>query len=228
MECKYIFFDWGYTLISKFENVDDKINKILEKYNLQWDDIFRKWKSYQILNSLGKITEKEIYEDLSLILNISKEDLEEIDMLLLESHILDEETRHTIIKLYEKGKILSLSEEQADEIWSTLDIIFNSAYETLGYEDILREKDLEEWKKTEISLELLYDSNQIKETSFGLDRYYGALMILEEDGIRYVRYREKYSEGKLSLTSDGLNIFYSGKEFTIQYTKLLRKVIELI
>ena len=108
MECKYIFFDWGYTLISKFENVDDKINKILEKYNLQWDDIFRKWKSYQILNSLGKVTEKEIYEDLSLILNISKEDLEEIDMLLLESHILDEETRHTIIKLYEKGYYLGI------------------------------------------------------------------------------------------------------------------------
>jgi HAD superfamily hydrolase (TIGR01662 family) len=101
MECKYIFFDWGYTLISKFENVDDKINKILEKYNLQWDDIFRKWKSYQILNSLGKITEKEIYEDLSLILNISKEDLEEIDML-------DEETRNTIIKLYEKGYYLGI------------------------------------------------------------------------------------------------------------------------
>lgn len=108
MECKYIFFDWGYTLISKFENVDDKINKILEKYNLQWDDIFRKWKSYQILNSLGKITEKEIYEDLSLILNISKEDLEEIDMLLLESHNLDEETRNTIIKLYEKGYYLGI------------------------------------------------------------------------------------------------------------------------
>ena len=108
MECKYIFFDWGYTLISKFENVDDKINKILEKYNLQWDDIFRKWKSYQILNSLGKITEKEIYEDLSLILNISKEDLEEIDMLLLESHILDEETRNTIIKFYEKGYYLGI------------------------------------------------------------------------------------------------------------------------
>ena len=108
MECKYIFFDWGYTLISKFENVDDKINNILEKYNLQWDDIFIKWKSYQILNSLGKITEKEIYEDLSLILNISKEDLEEIDMLLLESHILDEETRNTIIKLYEKGYYLGI------------------------------------------------------------------------------------------------------------------------
>lgn len=108
MKYKYIFFDWGYTLISKFENVDDKINKILEKYNLKWDDIFRKWKNYQILNSLGKITEKEIYEELSLILNISKEDLEEIDMLLLESHILDEETRNTIINLYEKGYYLGI------------------------------------------------------------------------------------------------------------------------
>ena len=108
MKYKYIFFDWGYTLISKFENVDNKINKILEKYNLKWDDIFRKWKNYQILNSLGKITEKEIYEELSLILNISKEDLEEIDMLLLESHILDEETRNTIINLYEKGYYLGI------------------------------------------------------------------------------------------------------------------------
>ena len=103
MNCKYIFFDWGYTLINKFENVDDKINKILEKYNLQWDDIFREWKNYQILNSLGKVTEEEIYKDLSLILNIDKEDLEKIDMLLLESHILDEEIKNTIIKLYEKG-----------------------------------------------------------------------------------------------------------------------------
>lgn len=132
------------------------------------------------------------------------------------------------IKLYEKGKILSLSEEQADEIWSTLDIIFNSAYETLGTNDSLEEKDLEEWKKTEISLELLYDSNQIKETSLGISTYYGVLMILEEDGIRYVRYREGDSAGRLHLSSRVFNIFYSGKEFTIQYTKLLRKVMELI
>ena len=108
MKYKYIFFDWGYTLIGKFENVDDKINDILEKYNLQWDDIFRKWKNYQILNSLGKVTEKEIYKDLSLILNISEEDLEKIDILLLESHILDEQTRETIVKLYEKGYYLGI------------------------------------------------------------------------------------------------------------------------
>lgn len=108
MKYKYIFFDWGYTLISKFENVDDKINNILEKYNLKWDDIFKKWKNYQILNSLGKVTEKEIYKDLSLILNISEKDLEKIDMLLLDSHILDNETKETIIKLYEKGYYLGI------------------------------------------------------------------------------------------------------------------------
>ena len=108
MKYKYIFFDWGYTLISKFENADDKINNILEKYNLEWDDVFRKWKNYQILNSLGKVTEKEIYKDLSSILNISERDLEKIDMLLLESHILEGETRETIIKLYESGYYLGI------------------------------------------------------------------------------------------------------------------------
>lgn len=105
---KYIFFDWGYTLIDKFENVEDKINKILEKYNLKWDDIFKQWKNYQILLSLGRVTEEIIYTDLSLILNITREDLEKIDMLLLESHILDKQTRDTIIKLYEKGYYLGI------------------------------------------------------------------------------------------------------------------------
>lgn len=105
---KYIFFDWGYTLISKFENVDDKINDILEKYNLQWDDIFRKWKNYQILSSLGRVTENEKYKDLSLILNVSEEDLKKIDMLLLEANILDNETKETIIKLYEEGYYLGI------------------------------------------------------------------------------------------------------------------------
>ena len=108
MKYKYIFFDWGYTLISKFRNVDDEINMILAKYNLKWDDIFKKWKSYQILNSLGKVAEKEIYKDLALILKMSEEDLEKIDMLLLESHILDEETKNTIIRLYEKGYYLGI------------------------------------------------------------------------------------------------------------------------
>ena len=108
MRYKYIFFDWGHTLISKFKNVDKEIEDILKKYNLQWKDVFKKWKSYQILNSLGKITEKEIYKDLSSILGISETDLEKIDMLLLESHILDEEKKQTIIDLYNKGYYLGI------------------------------------------------------------------------------------------------------------------------
>lgn len=139
MKYKYIFFDWGYTLISKFENVDDKINNILEKYNLKWDDIFRKWKNYQILNSLGKVTEREIYKDLSSILNIAEEDLEKIDMLLLESHILDDETRETIVKLYEKGYYLG--------------IISNNSIRNVEY--ILKREDVRKYfKKVVISEEV--------------------------------------------------------------------------
>ena len=139
MKYKYIFLDWGYTLISKFENVDDKINNILEKYNLKWDDIFRKWKNYQILNSLGKVTEREIYKDLSSILNIAEEDLEKIDMLLLESHILDDETRETIVKLYEKGYYLG--------------IISNNSIRNVEY--ILKREDIRKYfKKVVISEEV--------------------------------------------------------------------------
>ncbi len=139
MKYKYIFFDWGYTLISKFENVDDKINNILEKYNLKWDDIFRKWKNYQILNSLGRVTEKEIYKDLSAILKISEEDLEKIDMLLLESHILDNETKETIIELYKKGYYLG--------------IISNNSIRNVEY--ILKREDIRKYfKKVVISEEV--------------------------------------------------------------------------
>ena len=147
MKYKYVFFDWGYTLISKFENVDNKINKILEKYNLQWDDIFEKWKNYQILNSIGKVTEKEIYKELSLILNISKKDLEEIDMLLLESHILDKKTKETIIKLYQEGYYLG--------------IISNNSIRNVEY--ILKREDIKKYfKKIVVSEEVKVRKPNIK------------------------------------------------------------------
>ncbi len=139
MKYKYVFFDWGYTLISKFKNVDNEINSILSKYNLVWNDIFKKWKNYQILNSLGKISEREIYEELSLILNISKEDLEKIDMLLLNSHILDDETKSIITKLYEKGYYLG--------------IISNNSIRNVNY--ILEREDIKKYfKKIIISEEV--------------------------------------------------------------------------
>ncbi len=139
MKYKYVFFDWGYTLISKFKNVDNEINSILSKYNLVWNDIFKKWKNYQILNSLGKISQNEVYEDLSLILNISTEDLKKIDMLLLESHILDDETKSTIMKLYEKGYYLG--------------IISNNSIRNVNY--ILEREDIKKYfKKIIISEEV--------------------------------------------------------------------------
>ena len=105
---KYIFFDWGYTLASSFKNTDSEMKTILDKYNLNWKDVFKYWKNYQLLLSLGKINEEQIYHDLSILLKISKEDLQKIDRLLLESHIIDDDTVETIKTLKKQGYYLGI------------------------------------------------------------------------------------------------------------------------
>ncbi|MDR0975834.1 MAG: HAD family hydrolase [Christensenellaceae bacterium] len=105
---KYIFFDWGYTLAGSFKNTDSEIKEILDKYNLSWKNVFKYWKNYQLLLSLGKINEEQVYNDLSRLLEISKEDLEKIDKILLESHIIDDDTIETIKTLKEKGYYLGI------------------------------------------------------------------------------------------------------------------------
>lgn len=105
---KYIFFDWGYTLAGSFKNTDSEIKSILDKYNLNWKDVFKYWKNYQLLLSLGKINEDQVYYDLSLLLKISKEDLQVIDRLLLESHIIDDDTVETIKTLKKQGYYLGI------------------------------------------------------------------------------------------------------------------------
>lgn len=105
---KYIFFDWGYTLAGSFKNTDSEMKTILDKYNLNWKDIFKYWKNYQLLLSFGKINEEQIYHDLSILLKISKEDLQKIDRLLLESHIIDDDTVETIKTLKKQGYYLGI------------------------------------------------------------------------------------------------------------------------
>ena len=63
-------------------------------------------------------------------------------MLLLESHILDEETRNTIIKLYEKGYYLG--------------IISNNSIRNVEY--ILEREDIKKYfKKIKTSPEMIVD-----------------------------------------------------------------------
>ena len=60
---KYVFFDWGYTLINSFTDVDDEIETIVSKYGKKWKDIFKFWRNYHFLHSLGRIkTKEEKYE----------------------------------------------------------------------------------------------------------------------------------------------------------------------
>jgi len=105
---EYIFFDWGYTLAGSFKNTDSEVKTILDKYNLNLKDVFKYWKNYQLLLSLGKINEEQIYDDLLILLKISKEDLQKIDRLLLESHIIDDDTVKTIKTLKKQGYYLGI------------------------------------------------------------------------------------------------------------------------
>lgn len=108
-EFKYVFFDWGYTLISKFSDTDTEIEQTLEKYSVDYDDFFKIWRNYHYLHSLGRISNNhEKYEQISRLTQISLEDLESIGKIMLESHILTEDTRNIIEELYDKGYILGI------------------------------------------------------------------------------------------------------------------------
>ena len=112
---QYIFFDWGYTLAGSFKNTDAEIKTILDKYNLNWKDIFKYWKNYQLLLSLGKINQEQVYCDLSLLLKISPEDLQEIDRILLEAHIIGNGTVETIKTLKKQGYYLGIISNNAQK-----------------------------------------------------------------------------------------------------------------
>lgn len=113
---KYVFFDWGYTLINSFVDVDDEIEEIVSKYGKKWKDIFKIWRNYHFLHSLGRIkTKEEKYEQISVLTGVSVPDLEKIGDLLLESHILDKDTADTIKYLYEKGYKLGIISNNIDE-----------------------------------------------------------------------------------------------------------------
>lgn len=112
---KYIFFDWGYTLIESFVDVDKDIEKILKPYKKSWNEVFKTWRNFHYLHSLGRISKNEKYEQISKLTGISEIDLEKIGSLLLESHILSKDTSDTIRYLFNKGYKLGIISNNIDE-----------------------------------------------------------------------------------------------------------------
>ena len=112
---KYIFFDWGYTLIESFKDVDNDIEEILKPYNKSWKEIFKYWRNYHYLHSLGRVSKQEKYEQLSSLTGISVFDLEKIGSLLLESHILKDETKLALEYLNNKGYKLGIISNNISE-----------------------------------------------------------------------------------------------------------------
>ena len=112
---EYIFFDWGYTLIESFKDVDGDIEKILKPFGVSWKELFKTWRNYHYLHSLGRLSKKEKYEQISKLSNVSISDLEQIGKLLLDSHILSDETAETIKYLHKKGYKLGIISNNIDE-----------------------------------------------------------------------------------------------------------------
>lgn len=113
---KYIFFDWGYTLINSFKPTDEETEQIVQKYGWTWKDFFKIWRNYHYLHSLGKIkTKEEKYKQISKLTDIPTFELEKIGDILLESHILDNRTKDTLIYLKNKGYKLGIISNNIDE-----------------------------------------------------------------------------------------------------------------
>lgn len=198
MKYKYVFFDWGYTLIDSFKNTDNEINEILNKYNLKWDDVFRYWKNYQILNSLGKITEEEIYTHLSLILKISESDLKKIDMLLLDSHILSENTKELIIELYKNGYYLG--------------IISNNSKRNINY--ILEREDIKKYFKKIII------SEEVKERKPNLKVYLRGFEEIPKDEFEKIAFvSDELTEDLLGAKILGITTIWYEQELENKWKK---------
>lgn len=129
------------------------------------------------------------------------------------------------VRYFSGGKALDLSAEQIDTVWTDLDDIFNSGYERVGYNDLLDGKAIEEFKREEACLELIYTQIQVSENfseSYKAYRYYGVLIILYENHMRYVKYPSGSASG---MSSDGFTPELSGEGFVGAYASL-RSTIE--
>jgi putative hydrolase of the HAD superfamily len=108
---KAVFFDWGRTLISGFKEIDAKIEEILKPYGLKWNEVFKVWRNFYLLRSLGRLkTDQEMFEQLRKILDLpSEKPLETIRDLVIDSHIIEAETIDVIkeIKNYYKVGIIA-------------------------------------------------------------------------------------------------------------------------
>jgi len=104
---KVVLFDWGATLVSGFKEIDKKIEETLQPYGLKWDEVFRIWRNFYLLRSLGRLrTDQEMFDQLRKVLNLpSNIPLETIRDLQIDSHIITPETIEIIRKIKQQYKV---------------------------------------------------------------------------------------------------------------------------
>jgi FMN phosphatase YigB (HAD superfamily) len=120
---KAIFFDWGRTLISGFKEIDAKIEEILKPYGLKWNEVFKIWRNFYFLRSLGRLkTDQEMFEQLRKILDLpSDKPLKTIRDLVIDSHIIAPETIDIIEKIKNYYKVGIIANNVYDWVIQVLD-----------------------------------------------------------------------------------------------------------
>jgi len=120
---KAVLFDWGRTLVSGFKEIDKKIEEILQPYGLKWNEVFKTWRNFYFLRSLGKLsTDQEMFDQLRKVLNLSNDSpLETIRDLQINSHIITPETIEIVRKVKQYYKIGIVSNNVYDWVIQVLE-----------------------------------------------------------------------------------------------------------
>jgi len=104
---KAILFDWGRTLISGFKEIDEKIEEILKPYGVKWDEVFKIWRNFYLLRSLGRLSsDQEMFEQLQKVLDLPDiVPLRTIRDLQIDSHIITPETIEILREIKKHYKV---------------------------------------------------------------------------------------------------------------------------
>lgn len=103
---KAVFLDWGHTFTSTgFVEAKEKVNKLLKRYNLNWDNFYPYWQDFYYLRSLGKIkTDRKMSILLKRLLqkNIPFEKIQEV---MIDSIVIPSENIDLVKKLKKNFKV---------------------------------------------------------------------------------------------------------------------------
>jgi len=106
---KAIFFDWGYTFAWPFKDREEKINKVLTPFGLNWKKFRLLWRQFYILRSAGKIKTDKDFEHYIKRVSQKKIPVKKIIEIMIETQLVPKENIEIVKNLKKKYKVGILS-----------------------------------------------------------------------------------------------------------------------